>query len=642
MVSILTVVILLLFLTYKLDAANYNYYVSSTSGSDSNGDGSSNKPWATIQKAQSSVSKLITTLSPNTYTGNITINIESGIYYGPLQYTLKDSMVGFKNNNYVIYKGDINGNTYIYGGQKIDSLWRNISQYDNPTHTFYRTNLKNETNNIPNNKIYCLFFNNIRMQLSKSSLYTYTNYDINHKIITTNTKMISVENINMILSSNYSNNMMVILYESWTMSYHLIKSIDYDISSGIIKINLETGPYKGLPGGASGNRFYLINNGQYDGFHDYSFYYNITTNNLDIWVPNSINPNDKNNNIYFGKDIEIINIIGNNTNNKVERLKFLNLNVKYSAIDFSSCFTLYSGSCQNQSAAFLSSATIQTIYSSNIHFINVNISLTGGYSVWFNYGSNNCSYSNSYLNNSGAGGIRIGVNARGIVSNDKLTSNILIYNNYILNGGYIFESGCGILAQQTEYTIISNNEIAHFKYTGISVGWTWGYAPTLVNNIKLLNNKIYDIGQGILSDMGGIYTLGEQLNSLVSNNIIHDVYTFNYGGWGTYTDEGSRYIKFENNIIYNTKGAGHHQHYGLDNIFLNNIYAFNELDGGEHDGVFRSSQHDGGGNKCNYKSDPGACSSFIMITNILYTNNTWGYDILGDSSHTYWKNMTTD
>ena len=31
-----------------------------------------------------------------------------------------------------------------------------------------------------------------------------------------------------------------------------------------------------------------------------------------------------------------------------------------------------------------------------------------------------------------------------------------------------------------------------------------------------------------------------------------------------------------------------------------------------------------------------------MITNILYTNNTWGYDILGDSSHTYWKNMTTD
>ena len=51
--------------------------------------------------------------------------------------------------------------------------------------------------------------------------------------------------------------------------------------------------------------------------------------------------------------------------------------------------------------------------------------------------------------------------------------------------------------------------------------------------------------------MAGIYTLGAQENSLYHNNIIHDVYSYNYGGWGTYTDQASRWITMtNNNYIY--------------------------------------------------------------------------------------------
>ena len=109
-----------------------------------------------------------------------------------------------------------------------------------------------------------------------------------------------------------------------------------------------------------------------------------------------------------------------------------------------------------------------------------------------------------------------------------------------------------------------------------SVGWSWGYAATPCRENTIEFNHLHDLGQGMLSDMGGIYTLGVQPGTILRGNLIHDINVYKYGGWGLYTDEGSTGIILESNIVYHCQSAGLHQHYGRENIVRNNIFAFNK------------------------------------------------------------------
>jgi parallel beta-helix repeat protein len=170
------------------------------------------------------------------------------------------------------------------------------------------------------------------------------------------------------------------------------------------------------------------------------------------------------------------------------------------------------------------------------------------------------------LHDLGAGGIMIRDNCRRNTVRDCEIS----YT------GVLFHGSAGIMIGKSSGNKVVHNHIHDLTWMGVSVGWTWGYGESDGYGNIIEYNHIHDLGKGeLLSDIGGIYTLGVSPGTRIRYNLIHDIRKRGYGGWGIYLDEGSTDILVENNLVYRAQSAGFHQHYGRDNLLRNNIFALN-------------------------------------------------------------------
>ncbi len=113
---------------------------------------------------------------------------------------------------------------------------------------------------------------------------------------------------------------------------------------------------------------------------------------------------------------------------------------------------------------------------------------------------------------------------------------------------------------------IEHNEINNVSYTGISLGWGWNQSFSSMGNNRVFANNIHHYAKHMY-DVAGIYTLGSQPNTVISENYIHDIYHPSYvhdpNHWFyLYTDEGSSFITLKNNwvpaakFLQNANGPG--------------------------------------------------------------------------------------
>ncbi len=201
---------------------------------------------------------------------------------------------------------------------------------------------------------------------------------------------------------------------------------------------------------------------------------------------------------------------------------------------------------------------------------------------------------NSSLFDLGAFGIRIGLLFDPTNTDANVAQFNTIGNNTVSAFGRSFPGSAAMVQGQGHDNLYTHNDVYDGYHSGIEI-CADNCPPGKSNSHGTFNNilsfnQVYNLGQGITSDVSCLYfnVSAGTTGNRVLNNKCHDVSDGSaldkdgYGGEGIYLDNVSPSIDVENNLVYRVSGSTVQVTYGPQNpgvphIIKNNIFAYGRL-----------------------------------------------------------------
>lgn len=406
--------------------------------------------------------------------------------------------------------------------------------------------------NLTGYKSNTLFVNGSKRFTSATKRYSMTNFadggfctipSISDKIVdgvTYKAIPLSDTDYNILNTNNLWNRISLICYKNWTSMKYKVK---LDASSKLLMYRIYNNANGDTPVSGSGDKITIENiptalalNNSQETFNRGTFYYD-----ADGYLYYKASANETVNNIQIpqiqGRMMEIYSPV-------------YFLNVKFRGCGYEFFDTDYA--CSDTQGGYGIDGCI-AIYGNGCSFLGCEFCDIEQHCVKFMNGSSFGSIENCYFHNVGCAAFMIG-------ELDKKASNlpkyISITNNLIISTGEQHAMSCAAIMSFADHCRIDHNTISLCPYSAITAGHVWTSVDsdpeTSYNNCSISYNIINRIGCKYVTDMGGIYNLGDTKGLKILGNKIFNCNESN----GIYLDNGSGNITVEDNEIWNVGESG--------------------------------------------------------------------------------------
>ncbi len=232
-------------------------------------------------------------------------------------------------------------------------------------------------------------------------------------------------------------------------------------------------------------------------------------------------------------------------------------------------------------------AAVHLEHAEGCEFVDCRFEHFGASGVWLGAGTRSCRLERCAIEDVSGNSLLIGEDASRLVGGkpwwqccpDQAASNHEIVDCRVLHGGRQILGAVAVWVGLARDVHIHHNEIGFHPYTGISLGWMWSSTETPAGGHVVEQNHIHHVMQ-ILSDGGGVYTLGRQPGTSLSWNHIHDI-PVNAGraeSNGMFLDEGTEGITIEGNVIHSVVRSPLRFHRAGPNLVKNNLLVLGDPD----------------------------------------------------------------